>query len=118
MTITSVTDSKPFITADGSEIRSLLDLSNAPVENQSLAEAKLPPHGSTDRHYHRHSEEFYLITAGTADMEIEGESRSVTAGNAILIPKNAWHKITAGAGGVTLLCCCAPPYAHEDTYFE
>ena len=32
----------PFTTADGSTIRSLLDLTNAPVENQSLAEASLP----------------------------------------------------------------------------
>ena len=32
----------PFTTKDGSTIRSLLDLSNAPVRNQSLAEASLP----------------------------------------------------------------------------
>jgi hypothetical protein len=33
----------PFTTKDGSTIRSLLDLSNAPVIGQSLAEASLPP---------------------------------------------------------------------------
>ena len=32
----------PFTTKDGSTIRSLLDLSNAPVRNQSLAEATVP----------------------------------------------------------------------------
>ena len=33
----------PFTTTDGSTIRSLLDRSNAPVENHSLAEARSRP---------------------------------------------------------------------------
>ena len=40
----------PFTTKDGSTIRSILDLSNAPVEKQSLAEASVPAGGSTQRH--------------------------------------------------------------------
>ena len=37
-------------------------------------------------------------------------------GDAILIPPGAWHQITADQP-LRFLCCCAPPYAHEDTYF-
>ena len=48
----------PFTTKDGSTIRSLLDRANAPVENQSLAEATLPAGAATERHYHGVSEEF------------------------------------------------------------
>ncbi len=38
-------------------------------------------------------------------------------GDAILIPPGAWHELRAGADGARLLCCCVPPYTHDDTYF-
>ena len=107
----------PFTTKDGSTIRSLLDLSNAPVRNQSLAEASLATGGETQRHYHRLSEEFYYVLAGRGIMEIDGETREVGVGDAILIPPGAWHQIRA-LESLRILCCCAPPYAHEDTHFE
>ena len=117
MTIKALAQQPTFTTKDGSTIRSLLDLSNAPVKNQSLAEASLPTGGSTQRHYHKVSEEFYFITEGHGVMEIDGATQSVSPGDAILIPPGAWHQITA-ASPLKLLCCCAPPYSHEDTYFE
>ena len=107
----------PFTTKDGSTIRSLLDGSNAPVVAQSLAEASLPAGCETDRHYHKRSEEFYYLLEGRGRMEIEGEEREVGPGDAILIPAGAWHRIRA-IEPLVFLCCCAPPYAHDDTYFE
>ena len=107
---------EPFTTKDGSTIRSLLDQANAPVSNQSLAEASLPAGCSTQRHHHRLSEEFYYLLAGRGLMEIDGEEREVVAGDAVLIPAGAWHQIRA-LDALRFLCCCAPPYAHEDTYF-
>jgi mannose-6-phosphate isomerase-like protein (cupin superfamily) len=107
----------PFTTRDGSTIRSILDRANAPVANQSLAEARVPAGGATQRHYHRLAEEFYFILEGTGEMEIDGERRRVGPGDAILIPPGAWHTIVADEA-LRFLCCCAPPYAHEDTFFE
>jgi mannose-6-phosphate isomerase-like protein (cupin superfamily) len=49
-------------------------------------------------------------------MDIDGELREVRPGDCILIPPGAWHTIT-GREDLRFLCCCAPPYAHEDTYF-
>lgn len=119
MTINSLSAQPPFTTKDGSTIRSILDRTNAPVELQSLAEATLPPGGATQRHYHKVSEEFYFILEGTGLMELNGETKTVAPGDAILIPRTAWHQITADEGQtLRLLCCCAPPYSHEDTYFE
>ena len=117
MEIRNLDDQKPFTTKDGSTIRSILDLSNAPVANQSLAEATLPVGAATDRHYHKASEEFYFLLAGRGVMEIDGELREVGPGDAILIPAGAWHQIRASEP-LRFLCCCAPPYAHEDTFFE
>ena len=106
----------PVATKDGSSIRSLLDRANAPVANQSLAEATLPAGGETRRHFHRLSEEFYYLLAGRGLMEIDGELREVGPGDAVLIPAGAWHQIRAQEP-LRFLCCCAPPYAHDDTYF-
>lgn len=117
MDVQNLTDQKPFTTKDGSTIRSILDRTNARVQNQSLAEAGVPAGGATQRHYHKLAEEFYFILEGRGEMEIDGETRSVGPGDAILIPPGAWHTITAREA-LRFLCCCAPPYAHEDTYFE
>ncbi|MFP6875045.1 MAG: cupin domain-containing protein [Verrucomicrobiales bacterium] len=119
MTVNPLAKQKPITTADGSAIRSILDSTNAPVVRQSLAEAQLPAKGETQRHYHRQSEELYFIIQGEATMEIDGELRKVLPGDGILIPAGAWHQIRASEGApLQFLCCCAPPYSHEDTFFE
>ena len=117
MTILNLATQTPFTTRDGSTIRSILDRTNAPVEKQSLAEARVPAGSATQRHYHKLAEEFYFILEGTGEMEIDGETQRVRPGDAILIPAGAWHTITASEP-LRFLCCCAPPYAHEDTCFE
>jgi mannose-6-phosphate isomerase-like protein (cupin superfamily) len=117
MIVQQLGNQSPFTTKDGSTIRSILDRTNAPVEKQSLAEASMTPGQSTDRHYHKLSEEFYFLLDGTARMEIDGESREVAPGDAILIPAGARHQITAKTD-LRFLCCCAPPYDHADTYFD
>lgn len=116
MNVQNLEQQTPFTTADGSTIRSVLDRTNAPVRQQSLAEATLPDGGSTRRHHHKVSEEFYFILEGRAEMELDGETRLVVPGDAVLIPAGSWHTITA-LSPLRLLCCCAPPYSHEDTFF-
>lgn len=119
MTVQSLDRQPPFTTADGSTIRSILDRTNAPVANQSLAEASLPAGGATQRHYHRAAEEIYFILEGGGEMEIDCETRMVGPGDGILIPPGAWHQMTAtGNGPLRFLCCCAPAYSHDDTFFE
>lgn len=117
MTILNLSAQQPFTTKDGSTIRSILDRTNAPVRNQSLAEARVPAGSATQRHYHKLAEEFYFILEGRGEMEIDGERSSVGPGDAILIPAGAWHTIVA-ENELRFLCCCAPPYSHDDTYFE
>ena len=118
MEIRSLGQAVPFTTADGSTIRSVLDLSTAPVRMQSLAEATLEPGARTRRHYHRASEELYFVLEGAGVMELDGERRQIGPGDAVLIPAGAWHEIEAGpVGALRFLCCCAPPYRHEDTFF-
>jgi mannose-6-phosphate isomerase-like protein (cupin superfamily) len=102
-----------FTTKDGSTIREFVH-----TLQQSLAEAELAPGQATERHYHARSEEIYLLVAGGGTMEIDGEERAVATGDAILIPAGARHRIEAGGDGARFLCCCAPPYSHDDTFFD
>ena len=117
MIVQNLGKQKSFTTKDGSTIRSILDRTNAPVQNQSLAEATLPENTRTQRHYHKLSEEFYFILEGSGEMAVNDEKHTVGPGDAIVIPPGAWHEITA-ATALRFLCCCAPPYSHDDTYFE
>src|SRR4051794_18176076 len=86
MVIQNLQQQAPFTTKDGSTIRSILDRTNAPVVNQSLAEATVPAGGATQRHYHRAAEELYFILEGRGQMEIDGAQRNVGPGDGILIP--------------------------------
>ena len=96
----------------------LLDADSG-AKNQSLAEAWLEPDQSTERHYHARSEELYVILDGRGEMEVDGERAQVGPGEAILIPPGAWHQIVADEEApLRFLCCCAPPYSHDDTFFE
>jgi mannose-6-phosphate isomerase-like protein (cupin superfamily) len=105
---------EPFVTKDGSTIRELHR-----TEMQSLAEATLEPGQATERHHHRATEEIYLVTKGCGELEVDGETRRVGLGDAILIPPGAWHTLeNDGTSELAILCMCSPPYSHEDTFFE
>ena len=118
MIVRSLDQAEPFTTADGSTIRELLGLPTAPVRNQSLAEATLAAGQATERHYHAESEEIYYVVEGSGQMELDGERRPVAVGDAVLIPPGARHQVRADADGLRFLCCCAPAYRHEDTFFD
>ena len=106
----------PFTTKDGSQIRELLNADISSVRNQSLAEATLPAGGATAEHYHRETEEIYYILQGQARMRLEGEEQVVGPGDAVAISPGQKHKIwNTGDTPLIFLCCCAPPYSHEDT---
>ena len=111
MQVQSLGAAEPFTTKDGSTIRELHHTSA-----QSLAEATLAPGQETERHYHARTEEIYFVLEGAGELEIDGEWRPVAPGDAALIPPGAWHQIRATAP-LRFLCCCAPPYSHEDTFF-
>jgi mannose-6-phosphate isomerase-like protein (cupin superfamily) len=105
---------EPFTTRDGSTIRELHR-----TAAQSLAEALLEPGQATQRHHHERSEEIYLVTKGSGELEVDGETRRVRRGDAILIPPGSSHTLeNDGTSELTVLCMCSPPYSHEDTFLE
>ena len=119
MLVRSLSAATPFTTADGSTIRELCGLPTGGTELQSLAEAALEPRQATERHYHAETEEIYFVLAGSGEMELDGERARIGPGDAVPIYPRGWHQIrSTGSETLRFLCCCAPPYRHEDTFFE
>jgi mannose-6-phosphate isomerase-like protein (cupin superfamily) len=114
--VTRYDDIEPFITKDGSEIREWAGRAAAPAVNQSLAEATLAPGGATTEHFHRQSEELYLVTAGSGRLRVDGEEREIAGGDCVVIPPGARHKLwNTGDELLRIVCACSPAYSHEDT---
>jgi mannose-6-phosphate isomerase-like protein (cupin superfamily) len=107
---------EPFITADGSTIREVAGVPTGNATQQSLAEATVPAGGETVEHYHLVAEEIYHLVSGTGRLRLGGEQADVRAGDTIVIPPGVRHKLwNTGTEPLVLLCCCAPPYSHDDT---
>jgi mannose-6-phosphate isomerase-like protein (cupin superfamily) len=116
MHVGNLDEREPFTTLDGSTIRELAGRVALPSQHQSLAEATVPVGAATAAHYHREAEELYFFTAGRGRLRIGDDERDVRAGDCAVIPPGAEHKlVNTGDEPLVLLCCCAPPYAHEDT---
>jgi mannose-6-phosphate isomerase-like protein (cupin superfamily) len=118
MTKTEYEKVQPYVTKDGSVIRELMHpgVHGDGDSTLSLAEATVPPGSETFLHRHRDSEEIYHITEGTGNMVLGGERFKVTMGDTILIPRCIPHKIeNTEKTPLKLLCCCSPPYSHDDT---
>ena len=117
MEITQRDTTAVYTTRDGSLIRELMHPDATSARNQSLAEATVLPGQTTLEHYHVRSEELYHIVSGNGVMMLDGEQQSVGPGATVLIAPGQRHAITNdGAEPLVLLCCCAPPYSHEDTF--
>ncbi|HQG32626.1 MAG TPA: cupin domain-containing protein [Deltaproteobacteria bacterium] len=106
----------PYITKDGSEIRELIHPDAGGSKRMSLAEATVLPGAATFFHVHRTSEEIYHIIRGSGFMTLGDEVFEVGEGDSILIRPGVPHRIeNTGEGSLKILCCCSPPYSHEDT---
>jgi mannose-6-phosphate isomerase-like protein (cupin superfamily) len=114
--VTSYAEIEPFQTLDGSQIREWAGPVSAPAENQSLAEATIPVGGATTEHYHRRTEELYLVSAGCGRLLIDGEERLLEQGDCALIAPGARHKLfNVGEQPLRVICACAPAYSDADT---
>lgn len=105
-----------YITKDGSTIRELMHPAIHHNAQQSLAEATVPAGTRTLMHRHRLSEEIYHVTAGRGRMTLGTEQFDIVTGDTVFIAPGVAHCVEAsGSEALTILCCCAPPYAHDDT---
>jgi len=113
--ITRRSELEPYVTRDGSEIREWV-APGTPGRRQSLAEATIGAGRSTLAHYHRESEEVYLVTSGSGRLLLGDEVAAIGPGDCVVIPPGTVHRLRADPGGpLVVVCSCVPPYSHEDT---
>ena len=116
MEISRIETAHGFITDDGSTIHELAGRVSLPTVKQSLAQATLEVGGETTEHFHIEAEEIYYLTSGSGRLRVGEAESDVRAGDCVVIAPGVPHKLwNTGDELLTLLCCCSPPYRHEDT---
>ena len=109
-------DIPAYKTRDGSSIRELMHPTTHGNRLQSLAEATVAIGSRTLLHRHHRTEEIYHVTEGSGVMELGEDEFAVTRGDTICIAPGTAHALrNTGDTPLVLLCCCTPPYDHDDT---
>lgn len=73
------------------------------------------PNAPAPMHHHV-EQQIAIIVSGELTFTVGAETRVMRAGECVVIPPGAIHKLTnTGDGPLKLLCCCAPPYSDADT---
>jgi mannose-6-phosphate isomerase-like protein (cupin superfamily) len=82
----------------------------------SVAHVVIPQGKSAFRHYHPESEESYYVIQGTAWMEIDDEVRTLSPGDAVLIPARSVHKISnRNEEDLIFIVVCVPAWEPTNT---
>ncbi|MDA8390574.1 MAG: cupin domain-containing protein [Gammaproteobacteria bacterium] len=109
-------DVTAFVAKDGSRVRELMHPRVHGNRAQSLAEATIAAGCTTRLHRHRCVEELYYVLEGQGLMCVGAGEWVIGAGDTVLIPPGAPHKIRAlGTTDLRLLCVSAPAYSDDDT---
>lgn len=117
MIIINKTDYPSLIMNQGGEkIQEVLGVNAGNVYSHSIAEITIPPGGTAVPHYHKNTEETYLILSGNATLEIQEEQLSLTAGDTVLIEPNEIHQIkNNGKDNLVFIAVCVPAWQPEDS---
>jgi mannose-6-phosphate isomerase-like protein (cupin superfamily) len=109
-------DIEAFTTKDGSIIRELMNPRLQEGFPMSIAEATIFKGSRTHKHIHKTSHEIYHITEGKGRMYLGNETFEVKPGDTVFIEPSKPHCMeNIGGRSLKFLCCCCPPYDHEDT---
>jgi putative monooxygenase len=99
----------PTDTRRGGEIRTVLSPRTVGCTSGFMGLARLAPGESIAEHYHPYSEEFLYVTAGTVEVRVDGEPHEVAAGQGLVLPINARHRLAnRGRKPVELVFHCGP----------
>lgn len=65
------------------------------VKNEALSviQERMPPNSAEEAHFHQHAQQFFYILHGTATMEVNGVTQTLTSGQGMHVPAGVWHKM-------------------------
>ncbi len=115
MLVNSESTCVPFTANDGCQIRELLHPKNEEVDLPfSLAVAEVEVGKSTYRHRLKQLEVYYIV-AGTGEMHVGEEQRSVETGDVVVVPQSRvqWIENT-GSQSLKFVAIVTPAWRAED----
>jgi len=77
---------------------------NIILKNLVVSSTLLHPNKSTTGHKHEGQEEVYIFIQGNGKMEVGYETTDVKAGDTVLIPDGAFHRVHSGDKGCYFIC--------------
>ena len=109
---------EPFVGDDGAIVRELVSPGNSGLTRHSLAEIRHPPGTASQEHYHTDAEEVYYVIEGQGAVRVDGETRTISPGDVVVIVPGERHTVwQEGEGDLVLLVTCVPAYSVEEVVF-
>nr|WP_232328340.1 cupin domain-containing protein [Kibdelosporangium sp. MJ126-NF4] len=105
----------------GGDIRTVLAPSTVGTSSGFGGTVAVEPGEAVAEHYHPYSEEYLFVVAGELRVDLDGESRVVSEGEAVFVPRNVKHRLVntgvAPVSAVFFLSPLAPrpEIGHVDT---
>jgi mannose-6-phosphate isomerase-like protein (cupin superfamily) len=101
----------------GESVQELLGIQAGGASSHSLARIVIPPGKGADPHFHKHSQESYLILAGRGALHINQSQFELHAGEAVLIEPMEVHQISnPGDEDLVFLAVCVPAWQPGDSF--
>jgi mannose-6-phosphate isomerase-like protein (cupin superfamily) len=118
MIITKKSDYPPLLKNPvGENVQEILGIQAGGAQSHSLATVTLPPGNCSAPHFHKESDESYLILSGIATMQIDGQLFTLEAGEAVLIEPLEVHQISnQGEEAIVFLAVYVPAWQPDDSF--
>jgi mannose-6-phosphate isomerase-like protein (cupin superfamily) len=106
-----------IINPTGDVVQELMGNVAGNIHNHSLARITIPPGRSCQPHFHKNSDESYLILSGTATLQINGVETVLHPWDTVLIEPMDVHQIfNHGDEDLLFLAVCVPAWHPDDSF--
>ena len=101
----------------GENLQEILGIKAGGVNSHSLARVTIKAGKSSLPHFHKESEESYLILSGKASLAVDSHKFELSRGEAVLIEPHEVHQISnPGPADLVFLAVCVPAWRPEDSF--
>jgi mannose-6-phosphate isomerase-like protein (cupin superfamily) len=95
----------------------LMDAGELGSRNLSVTWLEVPPGSDQELHSHEEAEQVYVVTSGSGQMTVAGDTEQLSAGDLVMVPPATDHSI-ANDGDSSLGCLSvqSPPVTASEVY--
>ncbi len=106
-----------IVNQGGESIQEIIGTHCGNAKSHSVAEVMLEKGQSSDAHFHKHSEETYLILSGSGRLHLDQHTIHLEPGDAVLIQPNEIHQIfNDNQKTLRFLAICVPAWHPDDSH--